>query len=481
MAASVIVLRFRDTTPGTDTIATHLELLDRHGAVWWGWWRKEHELVTGASVPEGPLEILLVDRSTRRMFRAVCERFSARGAEIDPMEVPAYYRAHSREIEGFFRLTRIEATGYDEDLGARIGERTFMRVDEPGGGPAEHIAGVAEVPGRHSILHLSDLHFGADYGFMTQGELPDIGSRRRTLRECVIADLERIGLTNDIAAVIVTGDFVSRGDWKDRVRQAALKEFDALRDALSLTQQQIIAVPGNHDIVRYPEAVEVDIRELAVAGQTNLQHEREFRIFIDELISRGWRESLNYVRQISLGAVDVQVCVLNSCTIAATKWREYGYIGTGGIDAIRALKGMPIERPTFRFMALHHHLLPVAEVEAPASEGVTLALDASLILAEAQAAGVHIALHGHQHKAKLATYMDLPFAGVAPSNPIHIVSNGSAGVAVARLPDGENNTYCIFSIEEGNKLRLRVRELRTNAAQGNQLFDDVLRIVPTFT
>jgi hypothetical protein len=81
---------------------------------------------------------------------------------------------------------------------------------------------------------------------------------------------------------------------------------------------------------------------------------------------------------------------------------------------------MPIERPTFRFMALHHHLLPVAEVEAPASEGVTLALDASLILAEAQAAGVHVALHGHQHKAKLATYMDIPFAGVAPSNPIHI-------------------------------------------------------------
>jgi hypothetical protein len=86
MAAPVIILRFRDTTPGTDT--AHLELLDRQGAVLWGWWRKEHEVASAVDVPEGPLEVLLADRSTRRMFRAASERFSARGAEIDPLEVP---------------------------------------------------------------------------------------------------------------------------------------------------------------------------------------------------------------------------------------------------------------------------------------------------------------------------------------------------------------------------------------------------------
>jgi predicted MPP superfamily phosphohydrolase len=406
MAAPVIILRFRDTTPGIDTIPAHLELLNRHGAVWWGWWRKEHEVVTAVDVPKGSFEILLTDRATRRMFRAACECFSARGAEIDPLEVPEYYRGH-REIEGFFRLTRIEPITYNEDLGTRLGERTLLRMDEPGGGPADHMAGIAHVPDRHSILHLSDLHFGADYGFIAQEERADIGDGRRTLTECVIADLTRIGLTNDIAALIVTGDFISRGNWKDSIRRAALKEFQTLRDALGLTKQQIIALPGNHDIVRYPEGAHVDIKELAVSGQTNLQHEREYRTFIEELIDRSWQESLNYVRQISLSKVDLQVCVLNSCTIAATKLREYGYVSTGGIDAIRTLRGMAIQRPTFRFLALHHHLLPVAEVEAPASEGVTLALDASLILAEAQAAGVHIALHGHQHKAKLARLMQL--------------------------------------------------------------------------
>ena len=478
MAASVIILRFRDTTPGVDTIAAHLELLGRHGAVWWGWWRKETEAATARDVPNGPLEVLLADRSTRRMFRAACERFSVRGAEVDPEEVPEYYRRHIGEIEGFFRLTRIDEIAYDEDLGGRLGERTMMRMGEPGAGPTEHLASAAEAAGRSSVLHLSDLHFGADYGFLTQGERTEIGDGRRTLTECIVADLERIGLRHDVAAVIVTGDFITKGDWKDRVRSAALREFDALREALGVTQQQIVAVPGNHDIVRYPDGAQIDIRELAVAGQTNLQHEREFRTFVDELIDRDWKESLNYVRQISLGTIDVQICVLNSCTITATKWREYGYVGTGGIDAIRTLASMPIKRPTFRFIALHHHLLPVAEVEAPASEGVTLALDASVILAEAQAAGVHVALHGHQHKAKLATYMNLPLAGAALGSPIQVVSNGSAGAAVARLPYGENNSYCVFSVE-GEKLRLRMRELRTSAQPGAQLFDQLLQIVPT--
>lgn len=365
----MIVLRFRDSTPDVDTIAEHLKLLKRSGAVWWGWWRKETEDATARDVPVGPMDVLLADRSTRRMFRAACEYFLARGTEIDLEEVPQYYRRHVGEIEGFFRLTRIEEIPYDEFLGDRLGERTMMLVGEPSAASAEHLASTTKAEGRLSVLHLSDLHFGADYGFLIQGERAEIGDGRRTLTECVVVDLERIGLNNDIAAVIVTGDFITQGNWNDRIRGAALKEFEALRSALRLTQQQIIAVPGNHDIVRYPDSVEIDIRELAVAGQTNLQHEREFRTFVDELIDRNWKESLNYVRQISLGTVDFQVCALNSCTITATKWREYGYVGTGGVDAIRTLARMPIERATFRFIALHHHLLPVAEVQVPRLSG----------------------------------------------------------------------------------------------------------------
>jgi 3',5'-cyclic AMP phosphodiesterase CpdA len=409
------------------------------------------------------------------MYRAACERFTASGSDVNPEEVPEYYRRRIGEIEGFFRLTRIDSVPYDEDLGDRLGQRTFMREGDPSAGPADHLAEVAQATGRSSILHLSDLHFGADYGFLTQGKLAEIGDNRRTLTECVVNDLGRVGLKEDVAAVIVTGDFTTRGDWSDPVRRQVLGEFEALRHALDITQQQIIAVPGNHDIVRYPDGVQVDTRELAVAGQTNLQHETAFRTFVDELVDRDWRSSLDYVRQVSLGTTDLQICVLNSCTITATKWREYGYVGLSGIDAIRTLGEMSIERPTFRFIALHHHLLPVAEVEAPASDGVTLALDASSILAEAQAAGVHVALHGHQHKPKLATYMNHSFSGAFQGSPIHVLSNGSAGATSARLPNGETNTYCVFTVE-GQKLRLRIRELRTASQPGAQLYDEFLQV-----
>ncbi len=299
MAASVIVLRFRDTTLGIDTIASHLELLGRHGTVWWGRWRKETEDAVARDVPDGPLEVLLVDRSTSRMFRSACDRFSARGADVNPEGVPEYYRRHIGQIEGFFHLTHIEEIAYDEQLANRLGERTMMRLGEPGAGAAEHLASAAQAAGRSSILHISDLHFGADYGFLTQGERAEIGDGRHTLTECIVADLDRIGLRNDVAVLIVTGDFITKGDWNDQVRGAALREFNSLRDALGLTQQQIVAVPGNHDIVRYPDGAQIDIRELAVAGQSNLQHEREFRTFADELIDRNWKELLNYVRQIS--------------------------------------------------------------------------------------------------------------------------------------------------------------------------------------
>src|SRR3981081_3740431 len=122
MAASVIVLRFRDSTPGIDTICEHLELIGRRGAVWWGWWRKETEDATARDVPDGPIDVVLTERATRPMFRAASERFSARGAEVDPEEVPHYYRRHIGEIEGFFRLTRIKEIAYDEQLGDQLGE-----------------------------------------------------------------------------------------------------------------------------------------------------------------------------------------------------------------------------------------------------------------------------------------------------------------------------------------------------------------------
>ena len=481
MAAPAIVLRFRDTTPGIDTITEHRALLKENGSVGWGWWKKTFEEDQGVAIASylaeyGKAEVMLIDRSTERAFQCLCERFSS-PADTDETTVPEYYRKHLEMTAGVFALETIDDVEFDPKLGNAIGEQTIFWPGSQAKTDRKHLAETAQAPGRSCVLHISDLHFGSDYGFRLQGEDAAIGDGRRTLTECIVADLDRLNARHDVAAVIVTGDFMTHGTFTQEVRRAALSEFKELRNALGIGQDQIIPVPGNHDVIRYPEGSEMDVSQIAVEAQTDYDHETSFRMFVDELVGRNWRLSLNYVRRIQLGDTDLDVCIMNSCTIAATKWTEYGYVGRGGIDTIAELGEQPIERPTFRFMALHHHLLPVAAVEALNSKGVSLTLDASDILSAGQRAGVHVALHGHHHKPKITMYQSLGLNGEETSGPIYVVANGSAGAKNARLPHGERNTYALFRLNEDG-IDLWIRELRVDGAAGAETFRGRLPALP---
>ena len=181
---------------------------------------------------------------------------------------------------------------------------------------------------------------------------------------------------------------------------------------------------------------------------------------------------------MNLRTADLLICVLNSCTILATEWTEYGFVGNSGLDAIGKLREELIQRPTFKLIALHHHLLPVIGVEAPNNKGVTLTLDASDLLDAAQRAGVHIALHGHQHMPRLARYQTIPLLGGGSSTqPLNVVSNGSTGVVRPRLPGSERNTYCVFRFDE-NDVHLWMREIRPDGKEGANLFEGHLDICP---
>jgi hypothetical protein len=72
-------------------------------------------------------------------------------------------------------------------------------------------------------------------------------------------------------------------------RQNALDEFRALRDRLSLQPEQVIAVAGNHDVVRYPDPAAVNVRENVVERQASYEHEIMFRFFVNELVGRDVR------------------------------------------------------------------------------------------------------------------------------------------------------------------------------------------------
>jgi len=457
-------------------------MLRKNGRVGWGWWKKafeddHREKILNRIKEQGAISVLLINRTSERAFICQCIGFEPTASKFSQL-VPAYYRQYAPEIAGLFMLTSIVDTTYNPALADAIREQTFFWIGESPNPSFGHVATPTDAIGRSSVLHLSDLHFGTDYGFRRQGEDIDLGDGRRTLTDCIVADLERVDMVDDIAAVVVTGDFMTAGAWSTENRTAALDEFDAMRTKLGLSREQIIAVPGNHDVVRYPKGSKLNVRSSAVKNQSKYEHENPFRTFVDELVGRDWKDSLNYVRRIRLGSVNLDLCVLNSCTIAATQWTEYGYVGRNGIDAIGELRKLAVDRPTFRFLALHHHLLPVANVEALNSKGVTLTLDAADILVEAQRAGINVALHGHQHKPKVTLYHTLSLNGDHAGRPLHVIANGSSGAKNSRLPPGERNSYCLFQLKD-NSIDLWIRELRLDGIAGAQIFRGSLEATPT--
>ncbi|MBL1459125.1 MAG: metallophosphoesterase [Methylophaga sp.] len=483
MDAPLIALRFRDTTPGVDTIEEHQKIISAHGECWWGWWRKETEIeieiaeYLSAFNSIEQRSILIVDRSTDRMYQANWKEVKpANAIGLNHDLIPEYYQNNVGSISGWFLITSLEPLEFDESLARNFGEKTLIHLRNAM--PEKKLVPrKVQASNKSCILHISDLHFGDDYAYLNQGETGDVGEQRQTLTECLRADLDRIGAVEDVNLVLVTGDFMTKGQWKDSARGHALKEFESLQAALNITRAQIIPVPGNHDIVRYPDNVGLDVARMAVANQTDNHHEREYRTFVDELTGCDWKDPLNFTRVVPFSDVDLQFCALNSCAITASQWTEYGFVGETGLDALKEMKAISIDRTTYKFMALHHHLLPVAEVETPNSSGVSLSLDATKLLDVAQDVGVQIALHGHQHLPRLASYQTIPLNGQGDTSPIIVVSNGSAGAVSSRLPGSERNTYCLFRLgTEG--VHLSMRELRPDAKEGATLFEGQLNIPP---
>lgn len=479
MAAPTIALRFRDTTPGIDTIQAHLDIIADKGFVWWGWWKKtfEDEHLDALERIQEPASTYIVDRSTRRMYIARLATWTPGPLSgSDLAAIPTYYLEERDRVFGWFKLTNLKQCEYIDDVANKFGDHTLVPLSETVPLP-DRVAGVTNATGRSSILHLSDLHFGPDYDFLVQGEVPAIGNSKRTLTQCIVDDLTRVGAQNDIAAILVTGDFTTRGDWTHKTRSQILAEFESLTAALGLEKTHIIAVPGNHDIVRATDASALDPAKLAVSNQATYEHELQYRIFCEDLMGRRFRETLNYVRRLQLEQADVLIGVLNSCTIVQTEWTEYGYIGDSGVDALRELGVERIERPTFKLMALHHHLLPVTNVATLNKKGITMSVDAPRILDVAQQAGVQLAVHGHEHMPRVVKYENYLLTGSPEAAPICVVSNGSTGVSSTRRPGNERNTYCLFRFNE-EEMELKMRELRPDGKSGSSLYAGRLGIRP---
>jgi hypothetical protein len=116
----MILLWFRDISiPDGETIQRHLEVIEQHGSVWWGWLKRKEERVPtdtlieiSKSLVESELEIFLYHSDARELYSAELRRISAlpggyriRSPQVDL--TPAYM--HESVCPAWFELTRIDA------------------------------------------------------------------------------------------------------------------------------------------------------------------------------------------------------------------------------------------------------------------------------------------------------------------------------------------------------------------------------------
>ena len=281
------------------------------------------------------------------------------------------------------------------------------------------------------ILHLSDLHFDPRADF----------DQSRILR-AVRSDLVDFQNDRPIDAVVFTGDLVQAGTSSVIFHEAVIQHlWPILEEDLGLGLEQLIVVPGNHDIDRgeVDIATEDDLVE-------RLSNEARVNQFIDDpatesarlgrlanfnlFVKDTWPERLHqplelgYVANVQTSSGPLRVLCANSA------WRATGQpndvdrhkllVGQRQIDQL--LREVHDDVPTI--FACHHSPDWLAD------------FDASTVEREITRS-CHVALFGHTHHAKPLRKSD-EFGDRAMSN---------AGALFAG-PD-RRNTYAIVDLDLG--------------------------------
>lgn len=452
-----VLFRYRDLI--ANTISEHKAILAQKGSCWWGWWKRptedgrddvwepiKDEIAKNGFVDVGLFDSgATADESAVRIARVTQivppERSGAGfvapslGAEQQPF-IPEYYR-RSPFSRAWLRMTSIgEPVAFfgkysfdkppplpqiaPEHLnrleGKRILDRDELRAMDT---TVWHVRESQDTdsserflaPGQrlllphsrspiamvgNAILHLTDLHFAAEphrkehyWGYQNDHDpkmVEEIGA--------AVAS-KKIGL------IVVTGDLTFVGS-PDEFKLAG-KSLNALLGKFGLGSEQLVVVPGNHDIVwtqagaTYEPGKPVSYDLTAAAKQ--------YREFYRIVMQHEAHPKLSMARRfITPSGVVVDVGGLNTSSLETGKDYLAG-MGRTHPTALREVADTLLwnGEPTLalRLLALHHHVTATEDVEDPSefAKGFGMAIDAKKTLREAAKLGIHLVLHGHRHRA----------------------------------------------------------------------------------
>lgn len=309
------------------------------------------------------------------------------------------------------------------------------------------------------LLHLSDLHFGAQHAYA----IPKVKSGvigKQTLLDSICRDLsiQKIPLS-DIALVLITGDLTSTANAQEFNEVARF--IEDIKQRFGLGAGQIVIVPGNHDI-----------EWINKNGILNEDAELNYRNFSRSVYNCDAEDSLLRINEFFIKDKKAAIFGLNSCRVESQETAGIGYVGT---EQIQQIDDFVRNNPDldYKIALLHHHLLPVNYTETYSVEqkGISILLDAEALMQCLITNGIQTVLHGHQHQPYFSQIRRFVPSGVAGNEAgidgyLNVVGGGSVGADQSHLNNIGRNTYNLLNFEvDESRLKLHVT-LRVRNSDG---------------
>lgn len=496
-------LRYRDLV--ADTLSEHRSVLREKGSCWWGWWKRPNEpgrlevwdelkrlVSSGHRVPvglfhsgSGLVHPAVVDQVITPEADELGQYRSLAPPDDEQDGIPNYYR-QSRYSRGWLRLVSI-ADEPIEFFGrysyqvppplphhlarqlSRLSSKRIIDADElramdttiweirrstAGDGADRFLSATQAQDGPLSplpiacsgqwLLHLTDPHyalgrFRSEHQWRLEHE---DGGTKPTMVDAIYEAITRTGRT--IGAVLVTGDLTYL---------ASPEEFDAARGGLfkltngllGLGMEHLVVVPGNHDIAwtrtdEYDYGAVVDVAPAAATAN--------YRKFFRALYGFPASDHLSMARRFVFpGGNLVDIVAVNSSSLeqgrdflaGMGRVQESAFREAAGVLSWSDRAGLGL-----RILALHHHLALTEDLESPDEyrTGFGIAIDAPRIQRLAAYDGVHLAVHGHKHRAfvwRTDAYHLPEYSNERWSlGSFNIIGGGSSG---SRSTDGRRNFF----------------------------------------
>src|SRR6266542_1781426 len=315
------------------------------------------------------------------------------------------------------------------------------------------------------ILHLSDLHFGADDDPIVrlQPLVSDLRDRR-----------EGLGIES-LDYLVISGDLTNRG---------AYEEFERVHDFLSdlvremkLTAERTIIVPGNHDLSWDEEVYEwmqerkVDLSKLP--PDSCVKQGKGYLVRDDSLYPTRFKNFARFHHQFkqleyslkpeaqSLSVLfeetGIQFLALNSAWMIDEYHPDRSRVNEnalakGLIEADRRIE--EAKSPKLKLMKDDAQVLRIAVWHHPATGNEKIVDDD--FIEKLRKADFRLCLHGHVHeeRADLVGYLH-------PTRKLHMAGAGSFGAVAAHRPSSTPRLYNLIEIpRDHNLIRVHTRCMR---------------------